>query len=132
MSHMNTNMANDVLAAIATMFDGGTLTFRTAPVPASAEAAKTGTVLAVVPIAADSLSVPANRQMTGNGLPWEDTAADATGVAAWATFENVGATRRWDVSVSVTGGAGELQVEDVNFTAGEGIKVTALTINYPL
>jgi hypothetical protein len=129
--NINDNLANDVLTGINQVFDGGTLTMRAGARPANAQAAQTGTIISIIPVAADSFAVPAARSMAANGLPWEDTSADAAGTIGWAVLENAAKTRRMDFTVTATGGGGDIEVEQTVVALGQDIRVTSFSISYP-
>lgn len=132
MINMNTNLANDLLGAVATTFDSGQITCRAGARPSNAEATKTGTVLATIALPADSLGTAASRQITANGLPWEDISADASGTIGWACLENSAATRRVDLAVTAAGGGGDMEVENTVVVASQDIKVTSFSFAIPL
>lgn len=128
--NVNDALANSILAGIQTIFDGGTLEFRTGSRPATAGAAATGTVVASITLPTPSFATPASRSMAKAGT-WEDTSADASGTIGYARMKNTGDTQRIDFTVTATGGGGDIQVDNTVLAAGQDFKVTAATIAYP-
>lgn len=59
----------------------------------------------------------------------QDSSADATGTASWARIvKSDGTTHVTDMSVTATGGGGDLQLNSVSIAAGGPIQVTSATI----
>jgi hypothetical protein len=70
---------------------------------------------------------------TANGLPISAIAAAATvgaGCNSYVAYDTDG-TQVWSGTVSVTGGAGELQVDNVIVALGQTITITGLTFTQP-
>jgi len=57
-----------------------------------------------------------------------DSSADNSGTATWARIVTSGGTQVVDISVSATGGGGDLQLNTVTVVAGQPVSITALTI----
>jgi len=57
-----------------------------------------------------------------------DSSADNSGTATWARIVTSGGTQVIDISVSATGGGGDLQLNTVTVVAGQPVSITALTI----
>ena len=65
--------------------------------------------------------------LTANAITG-DTSADATGTATWARLVTSASAFVADISVSVTGGGGDLQLASASITTGVAVNVTSLTI----
>lgn len=62
-------------------------------------------------------------------IPPSDTSADATGTASWARITKAdGTTVVTDMSVSATGGGGDLQLDSTSITLGGTVAITSGTI----
>jgi hypothetical protein len=62
-------------------------------------------------------------------IPPSDTSADATGTASWARITKAdGTTVVTDMSVSATGGGGDLQLDSTSITLGGTVAITAGSI----
>lgn len=133
------NQAND--GGIAAAFDGGTgrLALYSGAPPASADSPATGTLLATLTLPSDVFPASVVGVATANPIAAQN--AVATGVPGWARFYRTGDTapgsaalatdRRADLTVSLVGQGGEAQFNSINFTAGNPVTVTALTITQP-
>lgn len=103
------------------------LKIRTGAQPANCAAADAGTVLATLNLPSDYMAAAASGQKAKNGT-WEDTSADATGTAAhWRLYASDGVTCHAQGSVTVTGGGGDLQVNNTSFASGQAFTVTSWT-----
>ena len=62
-------------------------------------------------------------------IPPSDTSADATGTASWARITKAdGTTVVTDMSVTATGGGGDLQLDSTSITLGGTVAITSGTI----
>lgn len=96
--------------------------------PANCAAADSGNVLATLTLPTDWMNAASGGSKTKLGT-WEDTSADATGTAGhFRIYESTGTTCHIQGTVTVTGGGGNLQVSDVNFTVGQDFQITTFTI----
>jgi hypothetical protein len=128
---VNDAVAQDVLNALNTEFDGGVLEFRAGARPGSSNNAATGAVVAAIdPLPADSFAAPVGRTISKLGV-WQDLVADSTGVIGWARLRNQADTKRLDFSVTVTGGGGDITVDRTDIVAGQQFTVTAMSLTYP-
>jgi hypothetical protein len=96
--------------------------------PANCAAAETGTRLAVMTLPSDWLSNPGDGTKALLGT-WEDTSADAAGVAGYfRIYDSGGTVCGIQGSVSATGAGGELQLDNTNIATAQDVKVTAFTL----
>lgn len=116
------NAIEDTIGASAIM------KIRTGAPPASCAAADTGTVLATLALPADWMNDAASGQKTLKGL-WEDSAADADGTAGhFRIYANDGSTCGMQGTITVTGGGGDIELDDVSIVTGQSVTITSETI----
>lgn len=125
---------NARLSLISTAIDAGSsvgrLKIYSGSRPAGPGTAPSGgnTLLATIPLNDPSCASPSGGSMALSVSPAvADSSADATGTAAWGRFEDSDGNGVYDVSVSATGGAGELQFPSTSFVSGTAIGITSYT-----
>lgn len=107
------------------------LKIRTGAPPANCAAAGTGTVLATVNLPADWMAAASAGSKAMSGT-WEDTSADATGTAGhFRLYASDGTTCHAQGTVTLTGGGGDMTVDNLSFAAGQLFTVTGFTISTP-
>lgn len=123
-STVTRNAALDAIeAAIGT---GPTLEIRSGAAPADCAAADSGTVLATMTLPSDWLSAASNGSKSLSGT-WEDAAADAAGDAGHFRIKQ-GATCHTQGSVTMTGGGGDMTLDNTNIATGQQITITSFTL----
>jgi hypothetical protein len=123
----STAVRNASLDAIETTAGTGpTLTIRTGAAPADCAAADSGTVLATMALPSDWLAA-ASGGSKGIAGTWQDTSADATGTAAHFRIKQ-GATCHIQGTVTVTGGGGDMTLDNTSIASGQQVTITAFTI----
>ena len=104
------------------------LKIRTGSVPATCATADAGTVLATLTLPSDWMAAASSGSKAKNGT-WEDTSADATGTAAhFRLYASDGTTCHAQGTVTVTGGGGDMTVDNTSFASGQAFTVTTFTI----
>jgi hypothetical protein len=104
------------------------LKIRTGAPPASCATPDSGTVLATINLPSDWLSDAASGSVSMSGT-WEDTSADASGVAGhFRIYDSTGTTCHMQGTVTATGGGGDLQVDNVNFAVGQSFTITSFIL----
>ena len=104
------------------------LKIRTGAPPANVAAAATGTVLATVNLPSDWMAAASAGSKAKSGT-WEDTSADATGTAAhFEITASDGTTRHMQGTVTLTGGGGDMTVDNTSFVAAQAFTVTGFTL----
>lgn len=107
------------------------LKIRSGSAPANVATASTGTVLATSNLPADWMAAAAARSKAKSGT-WEDLSADATGTAGHFEITASDGTTVWlRGTVSLSGGGGDMILDNLSFTAGQAFSVSAFTINHP-
>ncbi len=98
---------------------------RSGPPPANCAAADTGTVLATLTLPADWMAAAASGSKAKSGT-WQDTSADASGTAGhYRIKNNAGTECHAQGTVTITGGGGDMEVDNTSFAAGQSFTVTA-------
>ena len=126
----STAARNAVLDAIETTVGASAiLRIRTGAVPANCAAARAGTVLATMNLPADWMANGSNGSKLLAGT-WQDTAADAAGVAGhFEIMDTTGTTCHIQGTVSGAGGGGDLELQNTNIAVGQNVSITAFTIS---
>src|SRR4051812_48713571 len=100
------------------------LKIRSGTKPTDCAAADAGTVLATINLASDWMAAASGGTKAMSGLPVTDSAADASGTAGhFRIYASNGTTCHWQGTVTVTGGGGDLTVDNVTFTAGQAFSI---------
>jgi hypothetical protein len=104
------------------------LKLRTGAPPANCAAADTGTVLATLNLPADWMAAAASGSKAKSGT-WEDLSADNAGtVAHFRVYDSGGATCHIQGTVTITGGGGDMTIDNDVIAAGQKITVTTFTL----
>jgi len=104
------------------------LKIRSGSVPASCATADAGTVLATLTLPSDWMAAASAGSKAKSGT-WEDTSADATGTAAhFRLYASDGTTCGAQGTVTITGGGGDMTVDNTSFAAGQAFTITGFTL----
>ncbi len=104
------------------------LRVRSGAAPASCAAADSGTVLATANLPVDWMANASAGTKSKAGT-WEDTSADAAGTAGhFRIYDSSGTVCHMQGTVTVTGGGGDMTVDNTNFAAGQSFTVTGFTL----
>lgn len=104
------------------------LKIRSGAQPANCAAADSGTVLATLNLPADYLAAASSGSKAKSGT-WEDTSADNTGTAAhWRLYASDGTTCHAQGSITVTGGGGDMTVDNTSFASAQAFTITGFTL----
>lgn len=110
------------------------LKLRSGAKPASCAAADSGTVVATMALPADWLADASAGSKVLSGT-WQDTAADATnpggGAMHWRIYASDGVTCHLQGTVTVTGGGGEIELQNLSINAGQAINISSFTLTAP-
>lgn len=118
---------NAALDAIETAIGTApTLTLRTGSAPADCAAADSGTVLATMTLPSDWLAA-ASAGAKGLAGTWQDTSADAAGTAGHFRIKQ-GATCHIQGTVSITGGGGDMTLDNNVLAVGQQVTITSFTL----
>ena len=129
---MNTAIAtrNAENNATAALYNGGTLEWRTGAMPATPETADSGTLLATNTCAATAFGAAANGTITYN--PDTPNTQVATGNIGYCRAKDSAGNVIDDLTVTVTGGGGDVEVDKLAVAAGEKVTVTSFTRTIPM
>lgn len=101
---------------------------RTGAKPSNCASADTGTVLATLTLPSDWMAASSSG-VKGKSGTWADSSADSTGTAAhFRIYESTATTCHIQGSVTITGGGGDLTVDNDSFASGQSFTVTSFSI----
>lgn len=103
-----------------------TLELRSGATPASCASADSGTLLASMALPADWLAAAASGAKSLLGT-WQDLSADAAGTVGHFRIKQ-GATCHIQGSVTITGGGGDMTLDNPVLAVGQQVSVTAFTL----
>ena len=110
--------------------DAGALRIYTGPQPASASDEASGTLLAEVELSQPAFGDASAGVATLLGVPISTTGL-ANGTAGWARIVNRDDATVMDLSVSATGGGGEVQLNTTTISSGVSVTLTGGTVTQP-
>ncbi len=104
------------------------LKLRTGAQPANAGAADSGTVVATMTLPSDWLAAASGGTKSILGT-WQDTSADAAGTAAhFRIYDSGGSTCHIQGSVTISGGGGDMTLDNNVLALGQQVTVTTFTL----
>jgi len=120
---------NGKLDAVETVIGtSAVLKMRTGAPPATCATADSGTVLATANLPSDWMAAASGGTKARSGS-WEDLSADNTGTAGhFRLYASDGTTCHAQGTVTLTGGGGDMTVDNTSFAAGQAFTVTAFTL----
>lgn len=126
---LSTAVRNARLDAIETQIGtAARLKIRTGSAPANCGTADSGTVLADISCPSDWLAAASGGTKALSGT-WQDASADATGTAAhFRLYASDGTTCGMQGTVTITGGGGDMTVDNTSFASGQVFNVTSFTL----
>jgi hypothetical protein len=125
---LGVNTRNARLDAVeVTLSTAPLMTIRTLAPPANCAAANVGTVLATINLPSDWMAAATGGTKSILGGPWQDTSADASGLAAHFRIHNTAGTV-CEMQGTVGQGTGDLQLDNTNIVAGQTVSITAFTL----
>lgn len=123
----STAARNAALDAIETAIGASpTLEIRTGAPPATCATADSGTVLATMALPSDFLAAASGGSKALAGT-WQDAAADAAGTAGHFRIKQ-GATCHIQGTVTISGGGGDLTLDNNVLASGQQVTITSFTI----
>lgn len=126
---ISTTARNRQADSIGDDLNSGTLKIYTGSQPANADDAPTGTLLVTINLPADSFAAAANGIAAKSGT-WSGVAV-ADGNAGWFRKANAAATRNYDGAITVTGGGGEIELDDIGIVTGQTVLINTYSITQP-
>jgi hypothetical protein len=104
------------------------LKIRSGSAPTNISDADSGTVLATLNLPSDWMAAASSGSKAKSGT-WQDSSADNTGTAAhFRLYASDGTTQHMQGTVTVTGGGGDLTVDNVSFATGQNFTITSFTL----
>jgi hypothetical protein len=104
------------------------LKIRTGAQPADVATADSGSVLATLTLPSDWMAAAASGSKAKAGT-WQDTSADSTGTAQhFRIYASDGTTQHIQGSVTVTGGGGDLTLDNTSLATGQSVTITTFTL----
>lgn len=106
------------------------LKIRSGARPTHTSDADTGTVVSTINLPSDWMANAASGVKAKSGT-WEDTSADnanAGGTLHWRLYASDGTTCHLQGTVTVTGGGGEIELQNLTINAGQDINITTFNI----
>lgn len=123
----STAARNAALDAIETAIGASpTLEIRTGAPPATCATADSGTVLATMALPSDFLAAASGGSKVLAGT-WQDAAADAAGTAGHFRIKQ-GATCHIQGTVTISGGGGDLTLDNNVLASGQQVTITSFTV----
>lgn len=96
--------------------------------PANCAAADSGTLLATLALPSDWMAAASGGQKAKSGT-WEDSSADGNGTAGhFRLYASDGSTCHLQGTVTLTGGGGDMTVDNTSFATGQTFTVTGFTL----
>jgi hypothetical protein len=126
---LSTSVRNARLDAIeSTIGTSPILRLRTGAQPANCAAADSGSVVATMTLPSDFMAAAASGQKALSGT-WQDTSADNAGtVAHFRIYDSGGSTCHLQGSVTISGGGGDMTLDNNVVAAGQQITITSFTL----
>jgi hypothetical protein len=133
---ISTQARNDAGDSIVDLIDVGSanpngyIEIRTGAKPASPQTAATGTLLSTLSFSLPAFGNFTNGTTTSNSIS-EDTSVDATGVAGYFRFYDRDGAAVIDGEITVTGGGGDIEFDNINFIIGGVVSISTITVTMP-
>ena len=126
---MSTAVRNARLDAIENVIGASAiLRLRSGPPPTNVSDPDTGTVIAEMGLPADWMAPASGGQKAKSGT-WQDPAANNAGtVGHFRIYALDGVTAHLQGTVTVTGGGGDMTLDNVNLNVGQSCTITTFTI----
>lgn len=122
----------DVLAAaLAALYDGGTLDIYSGSQPATPDTAPSGTLLASIPLPTPAFGSPTTGVVPKAGTWTTNAVAGAPTNAGWFRLADSSDDNPVDGAVGATGSGAELELDNISITAGQTVTVSTFTITQP-
>lgn len=127
------NAAGD---AIVSLLDEGSaavngyIEIRSGTKPASPQTAATGTLLSTLQLANPAFPAFANGSAAANTIA-DDSNIAASGAASWFRMYDRDGTAVMDGDVTITGGGGDIEFDNINFIQGGTVSISTLTATMP-
>ena len=128
----STTVRNAFLNVIeSTIGTSAVVKIRSGSAPATVATADAGTVLATINAPSDWMADASGGAKAIAGT-WQDASADATGTAAhFRIYASDGTTCHMQGTVTISGGGGDMTVDNTSFASGQAFTITSFTLTAP-
>lgn len=129
---LSVTVRNALLDAFETAIGtSAVLKIRSGSAPTNISDADSGTVLSTLNLPSDWMAAASSGSKAKSGT-WQDSSADNTGTAAhFRLYASDGTTQHMQGTVTVTGGGGDLTVDNVSFATGQNFTITSFSLTGP-
>jgi hypothetical protein len=126
------SVRNAILDAIETTIGtSAVLKLRTGAPPATVATADSGTVVATMTLPSDWMAAASTGTKAKSGT-WEDTSADNAGtVGHFRLYASNGTTAHKQGTVTITGGGGDLTLDNNVLAAAQAVSINTFTLTAP-
>lgn len=126
---MSVTVRNARLDAIETAIGtAAVLKIRSGAVPSNIADADSGTVLAALTLPSDWMAAAGSGSKAKAGT-WQDVSADAAGTAGhFRVYASDGTTQHIQGTVTVTGGGGDMELDNTSIAAGQTVTISTFTL----
>jgi hypothetical protein len=126
------SVRNAILDAIETTIGtSAVLKLRTGAPPATVATADSGTVVATMTLPSDWMAAASTGTKAKSGT-WEDTSADNAGtVGHFRIYASNGTTAHKQGTVTITGGGGDLTLDNNVLAAAQAVSINTFTLTAP-
>ena len=127
---ISTGLANSLASMIASTFSDGFLELYAGAPGSTPEITSNGTLLGTILLPAVAFGAPSGGAIAKSGQ-WFGTIY-ATGTVAWGRFCDRTNALHLVVTVSITGGSGELKLDNLSLVEGGVVDVASFTYTVPI
>ena len=114
-----------------TISTSAVLKIRTGSAPANCAASDSGTVLATLSLPSDWMAAASSGSKSKSGT-WSDTSADSSGTAGhFRIYASDGTTCHMQGTITITGGGGDMELDNTNIAVGQTVTVSTFTLTAP-
>lgn len=129
---VSTASRNTMIDSWTALLNGGSIRIYDGTRPATPETAvSTQVLLAELTFNATAFAAASSASATANAIT-ADTSANATGTASWARVLTSGGTAVGDLTVTATGGGGDMQFPNPSIVASAQVSLTSFTVSMDL
>lgn len=125
---LGTTLRNNMIGQYETTIGASPkLQIRSGAQPANCAAADSGTLLMEITLPADWMTAASNGSITVNNAPWSGTGAAAGTAAHYRLKDSAGSVCHEQGSVTISGGGGDLTLDNTNIAVSQTANVTSWT-----
>lgn len=131
MLQFSTLVRNAMLDAIETTIGpSAVLQLRSGTAPPNGDDASSGTVIATMDLPSDWMASASAGSKPLQGT-WQDTSADAAGTVGHFEIRSNGGVPAIRGTVTLTGGGGDISLDQVTLNAGQSVTITSFSLTAP-